>query len=139
MELKLQFSPIPENASTFADQIVQAARDVSKVELDYSQESLVLVDRILEDFIRDKLTPEQIGETLFGFGCYVGEVFVRNAGGIWKNTTETPMKSFAGVPIVIKMPDGSIVNPVGKVFKCVENAEVGALPYFYHVFVTRKL
>lgn len=134
MNLKLMYPPTPEYASAFADDIVQAARNVSHVELDYSPESLGLVDRIIEGFRDDNLGTEQIGETLFGFGCYVGEVFVRNTGGVWRNASETPMDAFAGVPLVIEMLDKSIVNPIGKVFKRLENGDVDNLAYFYQVF-----
>jgi hypothetical protein len=74
---------------------------------------------------------------LFGFGCYVGEVFVRNAGGKWRNSAETPLAELAGLPLLIELGTESFCNPIGKVFKRLENGEVDSLPYFYQVFTTR--
>lgn len=138
MELRLKYTPTPEYAPKFAGDIVEAARNVSKVELDYSPESLKLVDEIIEGFRKDGLKLQNIGETLFGFGCYAGEVFVKNAGAVWRKTSETPMKAAAGMPIVIELPNGNITNPIGKVFKRFENGAVDSLPYFYHVFAKKE-
>ena len=89
MKLALKIPPTPEYASMHADQIVQGAKEISKIELDYSPESLNLVDEIIENFRQEGLASKDIGETLFGFGCYVGEILVRNAEGVWKNTDDT--------------------------------------------------
>ncbi len=138
MKLNLKYPPTPEYAPKFAQGIVEAARNVSKVELDYSPESLKLVDEIIEGFRREGLELEDIGMTLFGFGCYAGEVFVKNAGAVWKKTVDTPMKAAAGAPMVVALPNGNVTNPIGKVFKRFENGAVDGLPYFYHVFTTKK-
>jgi len=86
MELKLQFPPTPEHAAQHAELMVPAAREVSGVLLDYSPESLLAVDGIIEKFRRDGVPADRIASTLFCFGCYVGEVFVRNAGARWRST-----------------------------------------------------
>ncbi len=138
MKLNLKYPPTPECAPQFARDIVRAAHAVSKVELDYSRASLELVDKIIEGFRQDNLKLEAIGETLFSFGCYVGEVFVKNAGAVWKKTSETPMKPVADMPIVVQLPNGTIANPLGKVFKRFENGEPDSLPYFYYVFAKEK-
>jgi hypothetical protein len=130
-------APTAENAHLHADFIVKVAKNLSGANLDYSPESLEQVDEIVEGFRQEGQSSQSISGTLFFFGCYVGEVLVRNAGGVWRNSQETPMKSLAGSPIVVELPDGTICNPVGKVFKRLENGREDYLPYFYRVCTAR--
>jgi len=138
MNIRLPKPPIPENAPGYAEMAVSAARNVDKLELDYSPKSLEWVDGVLGRFHRDKVPTDKIGATLFAFGCYVGEVFVRNFEGKWLKEEDTAMRGKAGFFIVIELPNRKICNPTGKVFKRVENGEVDSLPYFYHVFTTAE-
>lgn len=137
MNLRLKYNPTPDNAPKFARDIAASAAEISGVELDYSIESLKAVDEIIEGMRQDGCTTDQIAETLFGFGCYVGEVFVRQAGGQWRNTAKTSMAQFAGVPLVVELGKETWCNPIGKVFKRLENGEGDSLPYFYQVFAER--
>jgi hypothetical protein len=134
MRLQLKYKPIPENAAKFAADIVGAAAEVSGATLDYSIESLQKVDEIIEGLRRDGCKPDQIAATLFAFGCYVGEVFVRQVGGRWRNASETSMADIAGFLLVVELSEEKLVNPIGKVFKRLENGPEDSLPYFYHVF-----
>jgi len=134
MKLHLKYEPVPPNAARFASDIAEIAKRIDGVELDYSPDSLRAVDDLIERFHAERLTPDQVGETLFGFGCYVGEVFVRTVGGRWRLAEDTPMRGFAGVQLVIEIPGVRYVNPIGKVFKRLENGREDALPYFYTVF-----
>ena len=127
--------PIPENAQAYADMAVSAVKNIERVDLDYSPGSLKIVDGILGRFHRDRIRAEGVGATLFAFGCYVGEVFIRHLGGKWRREEETPMRGLA-LFIVVELSDGKICNPIGKVFKRVEHGEGEGLPYFYHVFTT---
>ena len=44
------------------------------------------------------------------------------------------MAEFAGFPLVIELGKGNYCNPIGKVFKRLENGEEDSLSYFYHLF-----
>lgn len=138
MRLQLNYSPTPENAPKFASDIVCSAAEICGVRLDYSIASIQAVDEIVEGFRQEGCTSDQIAETLFGFGCYVGEVFVRHAGGKWRVSSKTPMAKGAGFPLVIELNEDHFCNPIGKVFKRLENGDEDSLPYFYQVFSTRK-
>ena len=94
--LNLKYDPTPENAPALAADIVAAARRITGVELDYSRGSLERVDAILEDLRSNGPPAEQIAETLFGFGCYVGEVMVRCSTGRWDVPRGAEEESFAG-------------------------------------------
>jgi hypothetical protein len=128
----------PENARVYAEFIARKAAEISGAHLDFSPGSLAEVDAIVEGFRKDGETAESIGATLFSFGCYVGEVFVRNSGGAWKNADGTPMKGFSGSPIVVELPNGSICNPVGKVFKRLQRGKEDSLTYFYQAFASHS-
>lgn len=140
MKLRLQFAPTPENAPRHAALCVEGAKAVSGVDLDYSPASLHLVDEIIEGFRRDGVSSQEVAETLFTFGCYVGEVFVRNAGGVWRNAEETPMRDVATFVLVIELSEHqSICNPIGKAFKRLDNGPEDSLAYFYKVFTKQEV
>ena len=138
MNLRLKYPPTVENAPRFAADIAASAQQISGVQLDYSVASLKEVDDILEGFRKDKLRSTQIAETLFGFGCYIGEVFVRHAGGAWRLAAETAMADFAGFPLVVQTGSENFCNPIAKAFKRVDNGIEDNLPYFYQVFGTPR-
>lgn len=137
MRLRLKYALEPANAGRFAADIALAAANVSGVELDYTPDSLRHVDEIIEGMRSDGATSDQVGETLFGFGCYVGEVLNRNAGGVWRLATQQEV-DFFGFPMVIELPTGRVCNPIGKAFKRLEQGPADSLPYFYHVFASQQ-
>ena len=139
MQLKLKYPPTAEYASKHAEMAIDAAKEVANIRLDYSPASLKAVDDMIESMRRGGNTSEDLGETLFWFGCYVGEVFVRHAGGVWRNAEETSMKDVAGFPIVIQTGDEQFCNPVGKVWKRMDNGIEDYLPFFYSAFTDQPM
>jgi hypothetical protein len=135
MKLCLKFEPTPENAPRFAADIVLAATEVSGANLDYTIDSLRQVDAIIESLRSDGVSSDQIAETLFGFGCYVGEVIVRRAEGRWRAAAETPMAELGGFPLVVQHGRDSFCNPIGKVFKRLANGPEDSIAYFYQAIV----
>jgi hypothetical protein len=138
MNLNLRYPPTPEFAAQHAELVLAPAKSVSGVDLDYSPRSLAEVDKIIESMRQDGVDAEQIAETLFAFGCYVGEVFVRNNNARWTNAADTAMKDLAGFPIVLELGPDNICNPIGKVFKRMINGGEDGLEFFYRVFTTAK-
>jgi hypothetical protein len=140
MNLRLQFAPTPENAGALAQLAVDAAWNVDRVELDYSPQSLAQVDGILGNFHAEKLRADEIGETVFSFGCYVGEVMVRQLGGLWAMPDQGFWSRLGfGKPnmMVVQMPNGIIWNPIGKAFKLLENGKEESFVYFYGLAVSK--
>jgi hypothetical protein len=136
-EFSLPFPPIPENAPKIAEVIVETARDISQVELDYSVESLKAVDDIIEGFRADGSTSGDMATSLFCFGCYVGEVFVRNVNAVWRSTEEAEMEvKITSWPLVLELEDGTFCNPIGKAFKRMDHGSEDSVAYFYHVFTS---
>ena len=135
---ELKYPITPENAHRFAELAVSAVKEHEGATLDYSVRSLKVVDRIIGRFHKEGATVEDVEITLFQFGCYVGEVFVRNAGGKWRRATRDEKKNVFGVPLVLQLDADTTANPIGKVKKRLENGDEDNLPYFYRVFTGQK-
>jgi WD40 repeat protein len=125
IQLNLRSKPIPKNAPKFASTVVEAARAISKVKLDYSPASLEKVDKILQTFRKEGHTAESLAETLFCFGCYVGEVFVRHNNAKWNKDPNSPFG------LVIQIGEEFSCDPIAKVFKRFENGRSSSVAYFY--------
>ena len=128
---------IPQNAARFAARIVLTTRELDGIDLDYSVGSLKLVDEILEASSRHEgVTPLKIAATLFGYGCYVGEVIVRNnPGAHWSSLPDDERESSLNSGLVVMMPLGTQVNPIGKAEKRLLNGEGDSLQEFYKFIV----
>ena len=131
---ELKYDIIPENAPLFAADIAAIVEEHEDVTLDYSEKSLETIDRIIGGFHDEGVNVEDIAATMFGFGCYVGEVFVRNSGAQWRAATEHEIENMYGVPLILELGENGTVNPIGKVIKRVENGDEDNLSYFYRVF-----
>lgn len=131
---ELKFDIIPQNAPRFAADIVKTAKKVDGVTLDYSVKSLKIVDKIIGRFHEEGRTMDEIAATIFGFGCYVGEVFVRNAGAEWRAATQEEIDNYYGVPLIVELGGDTTANPIGKVIKRLENGDEDNLHYFYKAF-----
>jgi hypothetical protein len=141
MNLRLQYAPTPENAAALAQLAVDAARNADSVDLDYSPQSLQEVDRILGRFHSQGMRANQVGETIFSFGCYAGEVLVRHRGGIWKMPQQSIWSrlGFGETNLmVVEMPSGNVWNPIGKAFKLLENGKVDSVSYFYDLAIQKE-
>ncbi|MFF0787770.1 hypothetical protein [Streptomyces spiralis] len=82
--------------------------------LDYSAASLRLVDFLVDGLRRGGTDEEGARETLFRLGAYVGEVLVRRAGAVWVDF-DAGQRAYFGQPVGVRMPDGRVWNPLGKV------------------------
>lgn len=131
--LVLPATPTPANAAALANVAAQAAQAVAGIELDFSPASLQQLDDILAKFRGPG--SDAMAETIFVFGCYIGEVMVRHAGYVW---VETPadLVQHLGKLTVYHSGKESHANPINKAFKRVDYGDPDNLPYFYHVFTT---
>jgi hypothetical protein len=128
---------VPKNAARFAAQIVETVKEMDNIDLDYSVASLKHIDMILERFHREKgVTPRRIAVTLFNFGCYVGEVIVRNnRGARWISLPDDETESSLNSGLVVKLVSGVIANPIGKAEKRLLNGELDSIEFFYRGIV----
>ncbi|UPZ34182.1 hypothetical protein MUK60_17045 [Streptomyces sp. LRE541] len=108
-------------------------RDVTarnQLPLDYSVASLRVVDFIVDGLRRSGRDHAAVGRVLFGLGVYAGEVLVRRAGAAWVEFDPGQRELF-GQPVGVRMPDGRVWNPLGKVVKRFEAGERESLRTFY--------
>lgn len=80
---------------SLADFGVQNARDRFGVELDYSIESLALLDQLVDQarksYLSTEISEETLTRTIQIWGAYAGETLRRNKGGVWRyNPSDTP-------------------------------------------------
>lgn len=128
VELRLPFPPVPDRMADHAANLVAIVRTVDGIELDYRAGSLAEVDRLLGKFYDAGDDPDRMPETLFLFGAYIGEVIARSNGGVWVHVPDDhPLGG--GWPLV-KLPDGHVLNPIGKAFKRVGNGPTDSILYF---------
>ncbi|WP_412714249.1 hypothetical protein [Streptomyces nanhaiensis] len=86
-----------------------------RLPLDYSVDSLRIVDAVVEGMRRQGAEPAgRVAEVLFGLGGYLGEVMVRQAGAVWVDF-DTGQRERFGQPVGVRMPDGRVWNPLGRV------------------------
>ncbi|SHR63886.1 Uncharacterised protein [Mycobacteroides abscessus subsp. abscessus] len=133
--LRLPALPTPEHTAELAQRVVDVARNVSGVELDYTPSSLSLVDDILEGFREPG--SDAVAETIFTFGCYIGEVLVRNAGYEWV-VTPTELVHTLGPLTTYRTSTATHASPIWKAFKRVDNSRTDSVAYFYRMFTAEN-
>lgn len=129
--LRLPAPPDPQHAAEHAQRVVVVAQNISGVHLDYSPASLGDVDAILDEFTESG--SNAVAETIFAFGCYIGEVLVQHNDCHWV-ATPVELSATLGPLTVYCESTGAHVNPIGKAFKRVDNGPVDDLSYFYDIF-----
>lgn len=135
--LNFQFTPTPDNGLKFAEQFRGAVKANENIDLDFSVETLNFTDTFLQRFRDEGLTVNDFAETIFVAGCYVGQVMVQNNGGEWIRQEDANLPDgVTMMPIVIKLPNGTITDPIAKSFKRFYNGEADNISYFYQVFTT---
>jgi hypothetical protein len=137
--LNLQFTLTPDNGHRFAQQFVDAVKNNDKIELDYSVDTLEFVDKFLQRFSDEGLTVTDFAETIFVAGAYVGEVMIKNNDGKWLRQEEANLPHGINMtPIVVKLSNGNITDPISKAFKRFHYGDTDNIRYFYHVFTKDK-
>lgn len=98
----------------YAAGVVDRLTARSRLPLDYSVASLRIVDFMVDGVRRGRPEVGRVAGLLQGLGAYVGEVIVRRAGARWVDLDPEQRELF-GQPVGIRMPDGRVWNPLGKV------------------------
>ncbi|MFF8969546.1 hypothetical protein [Streptomyces sp. NPDC014995] len=102
----------------------------NRLPLDYSVASLRVVDFLVDGLRKGGADRERAHDTLRGLGAYVGEVLVRRAGAVWVDLDDR-QRAWLGQPVGVRMPDGRVWNPLGKV---VNRFEAGGADESLHTF-----
>jgi hypothetical protein len=131
VKLELRFPASPENAAAHAQLAVEVAREEYEEALDFSPGSLEDLDQHIESLREQGLNGEDVAELLFVFGCYVGEVMVRQLGGQWAATPLSSLRAISPWPMVVALADGSTWDPIGKAYRRLELGDTEYLPAYY--------
>lgn len=131
MKPRLRYPATPENALDHAQLAVEAAWQEFETHLDYSPGTLEAVDAHVDSLREEGLTSEDAAEMLFVLGCYVGEVMARALGGSWAATGRSSLAEVSPWPMVVQLPDGSVWDAIGKVYKRFELGDSEYLPAFF--------
>lgn len=130
MQTTLRYAPLAENAPRFAADIVTVVREGAQIRLDYTPNSLFLVDQLIDGIKNEGAPLHAVAETLVGFGAYIGEVLVLHAGAHWVDFDQSQRELF-GHAFGVKTPDSRAWNPLGKVFKRYGNGSGDSVHSFY--------
>lgn len=131
MRIRLRYPASPANAALHAAIAVALARDEWDSELDYSAASLERLDGEIDTLREAGEDAEAAAEALFVFGCYLGEVLVRELGGAWVETARSALRGVSPWPMVVVLPDGSCWDVIGKTYKRLELGDAEYLPAFF--------
>ncbi len=131
MKIRLQYPATPENAREHAKIAVTVARDEWETVLDFTPGSLEALDAEIDSLRESGLDGEDVAEMLFVFGCYLGEVLVRNLGGAWVATARSALRQLSPWPMVVVLPNGSAWDAIGKAYKRLELGDSEFLPAFF--------
>lgn len=118
-----------ESGPYLAAGFVATVRERSGLALDYSPESLALVDRVIDGLRRGRPQATTLSRTLLTLGAYTGEVLVRTTGAAWVEF-DAEQRAIFGQPFGIRTPDGRLWNPLGKAVKRYENGSRDSLRLF---------
>ncbi|MEU1202984.1 hypothetical protein ABZ446_43205 [Streptomyces sp. NPDC005813] len=113
-----------------AELFVRQVTARNRLPLDYSVNSLRVIDFILDGLRKGGSDRAAVQQVLFGIGAYTGEVLVRRAGARWVEL-DAGQRELFGQPCGVRMPDGRVWNPLGKVVKRFEVGERESVRTFY--------
>ena len=118
----------PGSAPELAAAIVAAAADISDAALDYSPESIHVVEDIVDGFRAEGVSGEDMAESLVAFGCYLGEIVTRHIGGAWQ---PAPAAHPTSAPFVVLLPDARECHPIDWVFSRLESGAAVSIRDLY--------
>jgi hypothetical protein len=131
LKLSLRYPANATRAAEHAGLAVQLAREEYETRLDYSEASLETLDELVERLREEGMSGEEAAETLFVFGCYLGEVMARQLLGRWVDTPQSPLAEVSPWPMVVVFRGGSAWDTIGKVFRRLELGDSEYLPAFF--------
>ncbi|QPG04356.1 hypothetical protein IT774_08700 [Salinimonas marina] len=106
------------------------AQEEFNIELDYSQQSIALVDDLLLSFIgkyQDKALEDSAVFTLCNiFGAYIGETYKQHAGGTWRYDQTDPKAPF----VVLDCKDRSYAFAGICYERLVNDSQISVKSYF---------
>ena len=136
-KLNFQYDLVPENGAKLSEQFRSAIKANENIDLDFSKDTLEFVDSFLQRFRDEGLTVNDFAETIFVAGCYIGQSMVKNNEGIWIKQEDANLPNgVTMMPLVIRLPNGTVTDPIAKAFKRFYNGDEDNIPFYYQVFTS---
>ncbi|MFI7010149.1 hypothetical protein [Streptomyces sp. NPDC050145] len=131
-EVEHRPADMPRHAAAFVARVASA-----RLPLDYSVASLRVVDRVVDGLRQAGSPGPRLDAVLFGLGAYVGEVLVRRAGAEWI-AFDASQRDYFGQDVGVRMPDGRVRSPLGKVANRYTAGAAESLQTFYLTLPGRR-
>jgi hypothetical protein len=128
------FNLMPQHAKFLAVSIVDNLNKNLFLGLDYSPESLGLIDVLIEQMRINDIDEIVVAKNLYSLGCYAGEVIVKSLGGEWVSKNDIRARPTGNTPLIIEMSNGAVADPIGKVLDYYEDEFTQNLTTFFEVF-----
>ena len=120
-------------AHQFGEKAVDLADEHAGLALDFSIESLRDLDELLTMWHEQGNTCDSMSTTVYFFGCYLGEVIIRNLGGAWSESTARDYERVARFPVVVDLPGIGRISPIDKVFKLLDCGSGDSILFYCQV------
>ena len=136
--------PTAADMPEIAEEFVQRAHAATGETLDFTTDSLIVVEKILHGFYEAKKESRQMFGLLFLAGAYIGETVQRNAGGEWKNVSEMDEEQQKNANVVSSFPivfvfDEVFSSPIDRVMKRVEIGPEDSILTYVNVLTGQSL
>ena len=127
---------LAKRAAKKADELTQFAEAQFQIKLDYSDESIDELDKILDQihamFVDEQPPDSQLIPLAQAFGSYIGEVYRRNHEGTWGWITQGE-KVFPG----FEQATGGLFWPWAKALDRIKTNDKPSISDYYHYIVIR--
>jgi hypothetical protein len=138
--LKLSFEISPENGEKFAKQFADTFKLAEGIQLDYSPDSIKLIDNFLQSQKDEGLKVNEIAERIFLTGCYVGQVIVNNINSSkWINVEDANLPEGISMSAILINIGTTVWDPISKAYKRFYNGRVDNLDSLYAVISNESI
>lgn len=110
----------------------------SNLQLDYSEQSLKIIDVLIENLRIECIDEEKAVDKIMALGAYTGEVIKRHTGGHWTQPVLAGFpKDGSTYSVVFLLPNNVGLNPLGRVLKYFRLGSSYSIVAFYEMSKTQ--
>ena len=108
---------MPDTAHILADRFVKFLKEIRNFNMDYSVETLFIVDALFEGFVTQKNDVDENAVLIYTAGCYVGEVIQKQLKGKWIDPSKEKWPQRIRTLSVMLLPNNDYIDPIAKSFR----------------------
>jgi hypothetical protein len=112
--LRLSIAPSHATVADYAGTTVRNMASVYNIQMDWSIESLVHIDRALAAWHKGGAPLEKVNKSMYSMGSYAGEVMLRHARGRWIDPSDDDeqVEDMANLFLCVELEDGRRWAPI---------------------------